>query len=170
MTLLGPSSPNNKERSSICTRCFHWVGYVAQRETATCSGSHSTPPRLSPKQPLSHLETWPLGGAMCCSYLPSAALQVLISRPPIRCPALAATVDFPQTGILTWPVCSCPELQGLTDTWDHTGGVKEATRSLGCHGLGARGWKRADTWENVASHRTVSIGGRGVHQVMKDSW
>ena len=33
-------------------------------------------------------------------------------RPPTPCPALAATLDFPQTDIPSWPVCSCPEPPG----------------------------------------------------------
>lgn len=48
--------------------------------------------------------------------------------------------------------------------------MKEATGSLGRHGLGARGWKGAGTWENVVSHRNVRREGRGVQQVLKDSW
>lgn len=41
--------------------------------------------------------------------------------PPTPCPALAATLDFPQTDIPTWPVCSSPKPQGVEGTWDHNG-------------------------------------------------
>lgn len=116
------SAPNSKDRSSICTRCFYWVGKLWPRQRQQPALGHTASPN-----PLSQAASISFGdlasGRRSVLFLPakfSSADPDFNIRPPTPCPALAATLDFPQTDIPMWPVCSCPEPQGVRDTWDHT--------------------------------------------------
>lgn len=62
-------------------------------------------------------------------------------KPPTPCPALAATLDFPQTDIPPWPVCSRPTTPPPPGEGGHLGphgGVKEAARFPGLLWAGSK--------------------------------
>lgn len=109
---LGRSVPSSKEQSRLCTRGLHWVEklWPRERERVTCPWSHRKSPGLSPG---GMYLTWELGfQALFPPGEFSPADPDFNIRPPTPCTALAATLDFPQTDIPTWPICSGPEPRG----------------------------------------------------------
>lgn len=90
-------------------------------------------------------------------------------RPPTPCPALAATLDFPQTFLrgLSAHVQSPP---GVGDTWDHTAGVRGVTRPPGLPWAVSTGLEGSRHLGECPLTRDCRRGGWEVHQVTLDSW
>lgn len=90
-------------------------------------------------------------------------------RPPTPCPALAATLDFPQTFLrgLSAHVQSPP---GVGDTWDHTAGVRGVTRPPGLPWAVSTGLEGSRRLGECPLTRDCRRGGWEVHQVTQDSW